>query len=187
MERTQSYLEAIHKATASLVESAGGLNATLYKICEAITSIPVYKHAYISIYHDETKSFEVITRAGLGRDLVRRLDKLAGFKTFGVELKLSYEENIAIRAAKARKILTSNDLWEIIRPLLGKRTSRAIARLLGISSYAAVPLFVNDQLVGGMFVTSSESEISAEMLGPLQTFAHAAALVLGFSGSAARG
>ncbi|MFQ6673730.1 MAG: PAS domain S-box protein [Fidelibacterota bacterium] len=148
------------------------------KICQAIVTIPHYNRAYIGEFDKAAQCFRILAYGGFGKKLLKQVDQLVGFSTIGAELVLSYQDNLGVRAVGERKILTSTDFHEITRPLVGKRATHALSKLLNISSYAAIPLYAGDDLVGGMLVTSKEPGISAEQQESLQTFAHAAALAI---------
>ncbi|HFQ94173.1 MAG TPA: GAF domain-containing protein, partial [Anaerolineae bacterium] len=68
-----------------------------------------------------------------------------------------YKDNLSVRAVKGvngrpQKYLTSNKLYDLLRPIVRKSLADFAQQMLGIRAVIAVPFFVEDEVVGNLFV-----------------------------------
>ena len=91
-----------------------------------------------------------------------------------------YEANLSVRAVKGidgrpQKFLTSAHLYDLLRPFVNKPLADFAQRMLGIHQVIAVPFFVEDEVVGNLFVASRRDHFSSWEISLLTTFGQQAA------------
>ncbi|VAW32037.1 hypothetical protein MNBD_CHLOROFLEXI01-1602, partial [hydrothermal vent metagenome] len=91
-----------------------------------------------------------------------------------------YQANLSVRAVKGidgrpQKYLTSAHLHDLLRPFINKSLSDFAQRMLGIRQVIAVPFFVEDEVVGNLFVASRRDHFSSWETSLLTTFGQQAA------------
>jgi signal transduction histidine kinase len=91
-----------------------------------------------------------------------------------------YQANLSVRAIKGmdgrpQKYLTSAHLHDLLRPFINKSLSDFAQRMLGIRQVIAVPFFVEDEVVGNLFVASRRDHFSSWEISLLTTFGQQAA------------
>ncbi len=91
-----------------------------------------------------------------------------------------YQNNLSVRAVngidgRPQKFLTSDHLYDLLRPFVSKPLADFSQRMLGIRQVIAVPFFVEDEVVGNLFVASRRDHFSAWETSLLTTFGQQAA------------
>lgn len=91
-----------------------------------------------------------------------------------------YKNNLSVRAVKGidgrpQKFLTSEHLHDLLRPFINKPLADFAQRMLGIRQVIAVPFFVEDVVVGNLFVASRRDHFSTWETTLLTTFGQQAA------------
>jgi signal transduction histidine kinase len=92
-----------------------------------------------------------------------------------------YQENLSVRAVRGvdgrpQKIVTSDSLYDLFRPVVNRPLSLLAQKLTGINQVVAVPFFLEDEVVGNLFVASRRSKFSEREKEVLITFAQQAAV-----------
>ena len=91
-----------------------------------------------------------------------------------------YQANLSVRAVKGldgrpQKFLTSDFLYDLLRPHVSRGLADFAQRMLGIRQVIAVPFFVEDEVVGNLFVASRRDHFSSWETSLLTTFSQQAA------------
>ncbi len=91
-----------------------------------------------------------------------------------------YKDNLSVRAVKGvngrpQKYLTSNKLYDLLRPIVRKSLADFAQQMLGIRAVIAVPFFVEDEVVGNLFVASRRERFSDWEISVLTSFGQQAA------------
>ena len=94
--------------------------------------------------------------------------------------KPRYQANLSVRAVKgkdgvAKKFLTSDHLYDLLRPFVNKGLADFAQRMLGIRQVIAVPFFVENEVVGNLFVASRRDHFTSWETSLLTTFSQQAA------------
>ena len=94
--------------------------------------------------------------------------------------KSRYQDNLSVRAVKGidgrpQKFLTSDHLYDLLRPFVTKPLADFAQRMLGIRQVIAVPFFVEDEVVGNLFVASRRDHFNSWEISLLTTFGQQAA------------
>lgn len=117
--------------------------------------------------------------------ILAHLEKKAGMPLLGPRSvvyldKPRYQANLSVRAVKGidgrpQKFLTSDYLYDLLRPFINKPLADFAQRMLGIRQVIAVPFFVEDEVVGNLFVASRRDHFSSWETSLLTTFGQQAA------------
>lgn len=136
-------LQAVVDAVVQKMGYAGAMVATL----EAENALPV--RAY---------SLDV------GPRLVEQLEKRAGLTFLGPNSVVyledeRYQDNLSVRALKGRngrpeEYLVSDDLHDLLRPLVNKALAKLAQKLTGIKQVIAVPFYLDGRVVGNLFAAT---------------------------------
>lgn len=94
--------------------------------------------------------------------------------------KSRYQANLSVRAVKGidgrpQKFLTSDHLYDLLRPFVTRSLADFAQRMLGIRQVIAAPFFVEDEVVGNLFVASRRDHFSSWETSLLTTFSQQAA------------
>ena len=91
-----------------------------------------------------------------------------------------FKENLSVRAVRGKnghpEIVTSDRLYDLFRPVVNETLSNLAQKLSGIKQVIAVPFFLEDELVGNLFVASRRPKFSENEKLILMTFGQQAAL-----------
>ena len=91
-----------------------------------------------------------------------------------------FQANLSVLAVKGidgrpQKFLTSDFLYDLLRPFVTRALADFAQRMLGIRQVIAVPFFVEDEVVGNLFVASRRDHFSSWETSLLTTFSQQAA------------
>ena len=89
-----------------------------------------------------------------------------------------YKNNLGVRAAVAKKPVTSNDLFDLFTPIVPNVAHQAIGgmqRSIGIKQVISIPFFLDDQFVGNLFAATKSEKFSSWEIEVLRTFGYQAA------------
>ncbi len=117
--------------------------------------------------------------------ILTHLESKAGMSLVGPKSvvyldKPRYQANLSVRAVKGldgrpQKFLTSDHLYDLLRPFITRSLADFAQRMLGIRQVIAVPFFVEDEVVGNLFVASRRDHFSSWETSLLTTFGQQAA------------
>jgi signal transduction histidine kinase len=117
--------------------------------------------------------------------ILAHLERKAGMSLLGPKSvvyldKPRYEANLSVLAVKGldgrpQKFLTSDYLYDLLRPFVTRSLADFAQRMLGIRQVIAVPFFVEDEVVGNLFVASRRDHFSSWETSLLTTFSQQAA------------
>jgi signal transduction histidine kinase len=117
--------------------------------------------------------------------ILTHLEKKAGMSLLGPKSvvfldKPRYQANLSVRAVKGidgrpQKFLASDHLYDLLRPFINKPLADFAQRMLGIRQVIAVPFFLEDEVVGNLFVASRRDHFTSWETTLLTTFGQQAA------------
>jgi signal transduction histidine kinase len=157
-------LQTIVDAVVQKLGYAGAMVATL----EPDNSLPV-------------RAYSVDIAPGLLRQLEDRLGvSMVGSRSVAYIHDERFKDNLSVRAVKGTnghpEIVTSGELHDLFRPVVNKPLSDLAQKLTGIRQVVAVPFFLEDEVVGNLFVATRRAKFSAREEGILTTFGQQAAV-----------
>jgi signal transduction histidine kinase len=157
-------LQTIVDAVVHKLGYAGAMVATL----ESNNSLPV-------------RAYSVDIAQGLLRQLEDRLGVgMIGPRSVAYIYDERFKDNLSVRAIKGAngrpEIVTSGELYDLFRPVVNKPLSDLAQKLTGIKQVVAVPFFLEDEVVGNLFVATRRAKFSGREKGILTTFGQQAAV-----------
>jgi signal transduction histidine kinase len=92
-----------------------------------------------------------------------------------------FKDNLAFRAMRGgngrpEKFVVSDRLYDLFRPIVGKEISNLAQKLVGIQQVIAVPFFLEDEVVGNIFVATRRSHFTNRETELLAMFGQQAAV-----------
>ena len=123
---------------------------------------------------------------GFGQKLLAQLENTLGLKLDGPKSVVYLDdpqskENLSVRAVKGasgrpEKFIVSDQLYDLFRPVVKKPLADLAQRLTGIKQVIALPFFLEDEVVGNLFVATRKSKFSKREIDVLTTFSQQAAV-----------
>jgi GAF domain-containing protein len=117
--------------------------------------------------------------------LLERWEKMAGSSLIGDKAVVyldddKYKDNLSVRAVKGlngrpQNYVISNKLYDLLRPIASKSIADLAQTALGIKQVIAVPFFIEDEIVGNLFVASRRPQFTPLEISLLTTFGQQAA------------
>lgn len=117
--------------------------------------------------------------------MLEQWEKMAGTALIGPEAIVyldneKYKDNLSVRAVKGingrpQNYLTSDKLYDLLRPIAPKAVADLAQLALGIKHVIAVPFFIEDEIVGNLFVASRRPQFTPWEISLLTTFGQQAA------------
>ncbi len=98
--------------------------------------------------------------------LVDHLEKTLGVHMLGPKSVAyledeKFKDNLSVRAVKGRDgppgVIVSDSLYDLFRPIVDRSLSDLAQRLTGIKQVIAVPFFLEDEVVGNLFVAARQA------------------------------
>lgn len=91
-----------------------------------------------------------------------------------------YKDNLSVRAVRGlnghpQNFVTSDSLYDLLRPFVDKKLAKLAQRLLDINQVIAVPFYLEDEVVGNLFVASRKNTFSDWEVSILTAFGQQAA------------
>ncbi|KAA3662068.1 MAG: GAF domain-containing protein [Chloroflexi bacterium] len=158
----------------------------LQTIVDAVVEDLGYKGAMVAtLEHGNALPVRAFSLNGASNVLSMLEDK-AGITLIGPKSAVyldddHYKDNLSVRAVKGgkngrpQKYVTSNSLYDLFRPIAGRALSETAQRLFNIKQVIAVPFYLEDEVVGNLFVASSNKSFSEWEVSLLTTFGQQAA------------
>lgn len=87
-----------------------------------------------------------------------------------------YDNNLSVRAIKSANVQTSEELYDLLRPVVNKTLSKQGQKIAGIGQVIAVPFFIEEQPVGNLFVATQRKQFSNREIELLRAFGQQAAV-----------
>jgi signal transduction histidine kinase len=157
-------LQTIVDAVVQKLGYAGAMVAPL----EADNSLPVRAYAVDIAPH-----------------LLEQLERKLGVSMIGPQSVAylndeQFKDNLSVRAVKGVDgppgIVVSDSLYDLFRPVVNKTLADTAQRLTGIKQVIAVPFFLEDEVVGNLFVATRRPAFSEREKEILMTFGQQAAV-----------
>lgn len=161
-------------------------NEVLQTIVDAVVDDLGYKGAMVAtLEHGNALPVRAFSINGAS-NILSMLEKKAGISLIGPKSAVylddeHYKDNLSVRAVKGgkngrpQKFVTSDSLYDLFRPIAGRALSETAQRLFNIKQVIAVPFYLENEVVGNLFVASSNKTFSGWEVSLLTTFGQQAA------------
>ncbi len=119
-------------------------------------------------------------------NLLSKLESKAGISLVGPRAVVylddeKYKDNLSVKAVKGlngrpEKYIMSGSLHDLLRPIADKSLANIAQRMLQIKQVIAVPFFLENEVVGNLFVASTKKTFSEWEISVLTAFGQQAAV-----------
>jgi len=155
------------------VHNSLDLDKVFSQITDGIVHSMGYTTAFFFILDDKKKNFKV-KALSTKKQLLPLIDKILGSSLRRFVFPADPELNNTFRSAIEGNIVVARTLAEVAYPLLSKKKCTALQKLKGTKSYIIVPLKIDKEVLGGVFITSSQEKVTEEELSMLKSFSYTA-------------
>jgi len=132
-----------------------------------------YNTAIIAILSDDKSHFIIKTLSS--KKLLPKINNILGFSLKNFSFPADPSLCPGIRSVSKGRTLITRTIAEVFYPLLKKKVCFRLQKLGNSKNCIAVPLMIENEVVGGMFLTAAQEEISREELNMIKSFTGAAA------------
>ncbi|MCP4357269.1 MAG: GAF domain-containing sensor histidine kinase [Chloroflexi bacterium] len=119
------------------------------------------------------------------KTVLTKLEKRAGISLIGPDAVVyldeeKYKDNLSVRAVKGvngrpQNFLLSDYLYDLLRPIIPKTIADLAQKSLSIKQVIAVPFYLEDEIVGNLFVATRQPEFTSWEISLLTSFGQQAA------------
>ena len=178
-------LESLEKVIFSLQAKMTDETLVLQAVVDAVVFGLGYEGSMVATL-EEGRALPVRAYALDDRpQILAHLEEKAGIKLIGPKAVVylddeHYKDNLSVLAVKGidgrpQNYLTSQRLYDLLRPVAKKSIADFAQQMLGIRSVIAVPFFIEDEIVGNLFVASRRDHFSPWEISILTSFGQQAA------------
>jgi signal transduction histidine kinase len=185
-QRRLTETHALERVILSLQTSMTDETQALQTIVDAVVVKLGYAGAMVATL-ESNKALPVRAyRIDVAPNLLNQLEKQAGLSLVGPRSVVylddeKFKDNLSIRAitgdnGKPEKFVVSDKLHDLLRPIASRHLSDLAQHLIHIRQVIAVPFFLEDEVVGNLFVASRRPHFSERETELLATFGQQAAV-----------
>jgi two-component system NtrC family sensor kinase len=177
-------LEAANRQLVALQETGTSLARTLdlqdvlQNIVNGVVKGLGYSVAGIGVVEPEEMVLENIVVGGIGTNLMREIEHLAGMELLGARLSVDPGNGLVARALTEGETLITDSLQDLFAPVLDQKGWAYAQDLMGIKSIVTVPLSLEDRPLGVLAAGTGRTDVSQEELASLRVFANQATLAI---------
>jgi len=172
LSKTNARLQVLQQVTAA-VHSTLDLEEVFRQITDAAVHSLGYTTALILTLNDEKKCFGVKALSTKKR-LLPQIGKALGFSLKSLSVPADPELNAVMASVMKGRVEVTKTLAEVAYPLISKKACLALQKLGSTKNCILVPLKIDEGMIGALFITSPQEEVSEADLTMLQNFAASA-------------
>jgi PAS domain S-box-containing protein len=170
IKEISSQLKILQKVTKE-VYSSFNLEKIFAHIAEEAVQTMGYTTAIILTYNEKKDFLETKTLA-TQKKLLPRLDKIVGFPLKDLSVPIKPDLNETVKRVYDGQIVVAKTLSEVAHPMVSKSICSALQNLVKTKSYIIVPLDIEGELAGAIFISSAKESISENEMEMLKSFRH---------------
>ncbi len=185
LQRRLHAMGALERVIFKLQSKMTDENEVLQTIVDAVVKDLGYKGAMVAtLEHGNALPVRAFSLNG-ATNVLSMLEARAGISLIGPKSAVyldddRFKDNLSVRAVKGKngrphKFVTSDSLYDLLRPIAGKTLSDTAQRLFNIKQVIAVPFYLENEVVGNLFVASNNESFSEWEVSMLTTFGQQAA------------
>ena len=170
-------LAALNAAATMMIQSALDLGEVLQQVADGMVEGLGCNTSVILLLDEKEGVFKggaVSTRA----KIIERINSIIGFPLFQIEFPARRDFNETVRNALDGWMTIKHDLYELIGPTFSRPVCSALQRLLGSKTFLGLPLLARGKVVGGVFASMAQEELSEGDIETMMTFANQAAIAI---------
>jgi signal transduction histidine kinase len=177
--------QALERVILALQASMTDETQVLQTIVDAVVQKLGYVGAMVATLEPNNTLPVRAYSVDIAPSLIRQLQDRLGVGFIGPQSvayldEKKFEGNLSVRAIKGTdgqpEIVVSDQLYDLFRPVVGKRLSDLAQRFTGIRQVIAVPFFLEDEVVGNLFAATRRAKFSEREKELLRTFGQQAAV-----------
>lgn len=186
MQRRLAEIEALERVILSLQTSITDETQTLQIIVDAVVQKLGYAGAMVATLEADRALPVRAYCIDISPEILHKLEQKAGLTLLGPKSVVhigdeKFKDNLAIRAVKGvggrpEKFVVSNQLYDLLRPIVTQELSNLAQRLIHIKQVIAVPFFLANEVVGNLFVATRKPRFTSREKELLATFGQQAAV-----------
>lgn len=185
-QRRLAETQALERVILALQASITDETQTLQVIVDAVVKKLGYVGAMVATLEPNNSLPVRAYSVDIAPKLIKHLENSIGISLISANSVAyldddEFKDNLAVRAIKGNNgpdIVTSGQLHDLFRPVVKKPLSDLAQRLTGIKQVIAVPFFLEDEVVGNLFVASCRPKFSEREREVLKAFGQQAAVGL---------
>lgn len=185
-ERRLTEIQALERVFLALQRSIKDETQTLQIIVDAVVETLGYVGAIVATLEPDNTLPVRAYRLDLQPQIVTMLEGQAGMSLSSNQAMVNldapeFSENLSIRAIKGangtpKKFITSAKLFDLFRPFVNEAISDQLQELMGIKQVIAVPFYLEDEVVGNIFVATRKPHFTDRETELLMIFGQQAAV-----------
>ncbi|MFN8457333.1 MAG: GAF domain-containing sensor histidine kinase [Anaerolineae bacterium] len=114
-------------------------------------------------------------------DFVDKWQRRLGFDILGDRAvayldRPDFADQLSVRAIRNGQAQTSDSLYDLVRPIIPRLPILTLQTLLGIKQVISIPFFLDEEVVGNLYVISQRPKFAARELEVLKAFGQHAAI-----------
>lgn len=181
LEQARALESVVYDLQASLTDE----NQAFKIITDAAVERLGYLAAFVAPKIGNTlpvRAYSVNSEA-ISQEFIDEWQQRLGFEMLGEKAvayldRGDYARQLSVRAVHSGQALTSDSLYDLVRPVVPKPPTDLIQKLLGIKQVIAIPFSLEQEAIGNMYVISRRARFSAREQEVLKAFAQQAAISL---------
>jgi signal transduction histidine kinase len=184
-ERDLTAMHALERITFKLQSKMTEEIEVLQAIVDSMVEDLEYAGAIVATL-ENGKALPVRTYAvDVAADVLQQLEDKVGVSLSGPQAvvylnEAKYEENLSVRTVKElrgrpKAYLLTDSLYDLLRPIAIKPLADLAQRLVGFKQIIAIPFFLEDEVVGNLFVATRRPSFSEREIRTLIAFSQQAA------------
>ncbi|MFC1976342.1 ATP-binding protein [Chloroflexota bacterium] len=178
-------IQALERVILALQTHITNETQILQTIVDAVVHTLGYAGAMVApLENDNTLPVRAYA-ADIAPDLLKQLEGKLGVSMVSPQAVANldderYKDNLSVRAVKGGdgppSVVVSDKLYDLFRPVVSKPLADLAQKLTGIKQVIAIPFFLEDEVVGNLFVATRNSTFSEKDKEELFTFGQQAAV-----------
>ncbi len=170
-------LAALNAIATTMMQSALDLDEVLQRVADGVVEGLGCNTAVILLLDEKEGVFKGGAVSTRGK-IIERINAIIGFPLVRIKFPARSDFNEAVSSALEGRIAIKHDLYELVSPVLSKPVCFALQKLLGSRTFLGLPLLAKGKVVGGIFASTREEEISEGYKETIMTFANQAAIAI---------
>jgi signal transduction histidine kinase len=185
-QRYLAEMRALERVTLSLQANITDETQVLQIVVDTVAHTLGYVGAMVATLETEDRLPVRAYAVGFDNNILRHLeDRLGitfvGSRSVSVLSDPRFQENLSFKAVRGdngrpQKFVVSDSLYDLFRPVVNKPLSDLAQRLTGIKQVMAVPFFLEEEVVGNLFVATQRPHFSDREKEILAAFGQQAAV-----------
>ncbi|OQY47857.1 MAG: hypothetical protein B6242_03835, partial [Anaerolineaceae bacterium 4572_78] len=189
--QSQRYLEetqALERVTLALQSSITDETQILQTVVDTVVFRLGYMGAMVATLESNNSLPVRAYQFSIASNLIKQWENLVGLSLIGPRAVTflddeRYKDNLSVRAVRGKdgkpeEFVTSSNLYDLFRPIVNRPLCDMLQKMTGIKQVIAVPFFIEDEVVGNLFISSRRERFTNRETHLLTALAQQAAVGL---------